>query len=166
MNLMTEDEKWQKRSLSRDQIGTLRYIQKHEVRIDHLEEAHGGTIYSLLYRKYVARQGDSVVLTAAGEGALREYERSGWKERLHAGPLTERVERMLRYAPCGAVGGRRELMVKSIDYFDHMRGWSTGPNPLWDENGFPLGPPGSGHRRRSDFEEWVRCRRPPRMAFD
>jgi hypothetical protein len=27
MKLMTEDEKWQKRALSRDQIGTLRYIQ-------------------------------------------------------------------------------------------------------------------------------------------
>lgn len=96
--LMTEDEKWQKRALSRAQIGTLRYIHTHDVRTGHIEEVHAGTIYSLLYRKYVVRQGDAILVSAAGEKAIREYDSSAWRERARPGPLTERVERMLRYA--------------------------------------------------------------------
>jgi hypothetical protein len=95
---MTDQEKWTRRALSRHQIATLRYIANRDVKIEHLEQAQQNTLGSLLIRKYIARLGDGIIVTKAGQDALTAYDKQDWAERKNAAPVTDRVAGLLKYA--------------------------------------------------------------------
>ena len=86
--------------LSRRQVSTLRYLKMHgTVSHDELRSLHQGTIWSLLYRKFVLRYGgDMIGLSDLGEVALRDYNSAAPSYRKHDAELTERVQRLLARA--------------------------------------------------------------------
>ncbi len=91
------------RNLSVHQFGTLRYVKEQPVTVETLEGVHGGTLWSLLHRKYLTKGEDHgrqtrIVLTRAGEEELHSYTHAEARQRAHVGDLTERCARMLRVA--------------------------------------------------------------------
>lgn len=92
-------KKKQPTSLSRLQMAALRFIHKRgSIPIEALHECYQTTIWSLVYRKYVTKSGDSLVLTERGLAMYENYMASGIEKRNKPGDLSERVARLLHVA--------------------------------------------------------------------
>ena len=87
-----------KRPASRYIIATLRSIATHGLDMEGLESVHASAIAPLLTRRWIAREGDHIVPTDAGLAILEEYGSDQARERAQPGPITERVQNLLRYA--------------------------------------------------------------------
>jgi hypothetical protein len=77
------------------QIGTLKYIATHDVNVDHCRSIHQITLWSLLHGEYAKKEGKKIVLTKAGDEALRAYMHAPPSFRLHEAELSERCRRLL-----------------------------------------------------------------------
>lgn len=89
-------------NLSRHQYGDLLYISRNRPTMHQLRLANMNTLTSLAQRGYLFKVGPTddseVMLTKAGEEALRLYQQAGMNERMHEADITERCLRLLRYS--------------------------------------------------------------------
>lgn len=90
------------RNLSRHQYGMLKFISEHHVTLAHLRRAHGNTLGSVAYWRWVEVQGTAddapVVLTKAGRQELEFYNLAEMNQRTHEGDITDRCLRLLKHA--------------------------------------------------------------------
>jgi hypothetical protein len=89
------------KSLSRFQVGTLRYIDKMGVvSMDTMRSVNQITLWSLVYRSnthgpLLYRTGDSVRLTPEGKRAVAEYDATSLAARKRESDLSDRVQVLL-----------------------------------------------------------------------
>jgi hypothetical protein len=90
------------RDLSRHQYGTLKFIADNKVTLAYLRHAHGTTLGSLAYQRWIEVRGTDddapVYLTKAGEEELKSYNHATLNERSHEADITERCMRLLKHA--------------------------------------------------------------------
>ena len=98
---MSQTNEYNLRPLSRHQYGTLKFIHDSHVTLAYLRHAHANTLGSIAQRGYLQKvsTGDEspIVLSKAGEEALRLYATATMNERSHEGELTDRCLRLLRH---------------------------------------------------------------------
>jgi hypothetical protein len=90
------------RNLSRHQYGTLKFIADNKVTLGYLRHAHGTTLGSIAYHRWIEVRGTGddalVYLTKAGEEELKSYNHATLNERSHEADITERCMRLLKHA--------------------------------------------------------------------
>lgn len=82
-------------TMSHRQFATLRFVQNHDIFVDHVRAMNLTTFGSLLHHGWVQRIGNQIVVTLKGERALDQYTKSGPNYRKIEGPVSQRVSLML-----------------------------------------------------------------------
>lgn len=99
-SVQSSDEK--PRNLSRHQYAMLKYLAHNKTTLGYLRHFHANTLGSIAHWKWIAVAGntdDSLVeVTAAGYVELDAYDKASFNERASEGGLTERCQRLLKYA--------------------------------------------------------------------
>lgn len=84
--------------LSNLQYATLKYLYSHPIDVTKLGTYHQGVVGSLLYRGLIRRTGRHLSLTEEGTEILNAYRTLQPALRKVGGEMTERVQRLLKYA--------------------------------------------------------------------
>lgn len=77
------------------QLGTLKFIQTHEVGMEYVRKFNLTTFGSLFVRGWIKRNGSDVVLTDLGREVYEQYTRPEPTYRKEEGELSARVSQML-----------------------------------------------------------------------
>lgn len=77
------------------QLGTLKFIQTHEVGMSYIKKFNLTTFGSLFQRGWIKRQGSEVVLTDSGKEEFEKYTRPEPVYRKIEGDVSDRVALML-----------------------------------------------------------------------
>ena len=81
--------------MSNLQFGTLRYILRYDVHVEHVRLLHAATFGSLLQNGWIERSGTHIRLTKLGMDEYEKYNSAQASMRKYEAEITERVRLML-----------------------------------------------------------------------